>query len=141
MRAAIETKYMPGDRARAVAEFARLHVPPAGALLRAVGAEGPVGCGMRRTLSPGVAAVQRIFVEPAARGHGLGRTLTRAVIARAREAGARVVRLDTGAALHEAVALDRGRGLREVVPDHDEYPALQPHLRFFELDLRGGAAA
>ena len=65
MRAAVETRYAPGDRARAVAEFARLHVPPAGALLRADGAEGPLGCGMRRTLSPGVAAVQRIFVEPA----------------------------------------------------------------------------
>ncbi len=51
------------------------------------------------------------------------------------------VRLDTGGPLHEAVALYRALGFREVAPYHDAYPALQPYLRFFELDLRDGAAA
>lgn len=141
LRAAIETKYTAAYRARAVEEFARLHVPPAGALLLAEGEPGPVGCGMMRMLCPGVAELQRIFVEEAGRGRGHGRVLTLALIEAAKAAGAERVRLDTGGPLHEAVALYRALGFREVAPYHDAYPALQPYLRFFELDLRDGAAA
>jgi ribosomal protein S18 acetylase RimI-like enzyme len=142
LRAAIETKHTPAYRAGAAAEFARLHVPPAGALLLAEETEeGPVGIGMMRILAPGVAELQRIFVAEAGRGRGHGRALTLALIEAARGAGAEIVRLDTGGPLHEAVALYRALGFREVAPYHDEYPALQPYLRFFELDLRDGAAA
>jgi predicted N-acetyltransferase YhbS len=90
---------------------------------------------MMRTLAPGTVELQRIFVPASGRGRGTGRALTQALIERARGMGAQRVLLDTGAPLVEAIGLYRALGFREIPPYHDDYPALQPHLRFFELDL------
>lgn len=133
--APILTKYPPGERMAAVQDFARLHVPPTGALLLAEVDETAVGCGMMRLLEPGIAELQRVFVEPAGRGRGLGRRIVVDLMERARALGAEIVRLDTGAPLVEAIALYRDLGFREVPPYHDDFPALQPHLVFFECRL------
>lgn len=128
-------KYPPEGRAEAVDGFARLHAPPRGALLIAEAEGTPLGCGMMRMLEPGIAELQRIYVAPEARGRGLGRRLTETLVARAAEAGAARVRLDTGRGLTEALALYRDLGFREVPPYHDDYPDLQPHLVFYERVL------
>ena len=64
--------------------------------------------------------IKRMWVADAARGLGLGRRLLADLEARAARAGARTVRLETNRALHEAIALYRSAGYREVPAFNDE---------------------
>jgi GNAT superfamily N-acetyltransferase len=68
-----------------------------------------VGCAGLRRLSASTVEVKRMYVAPAARGHGVGRRLLAAVEDAGRRGGATTVRLDTRADLTEA------RGLYESV--------------------------
>jgi DNA-binding MarR family transcriptional regulator/GNAT superfamily N-acetyltransferase len=112
-----ETGYDPGQ---ALAVAARDITPPAGALLLVRLREQPVGCGSLK-LHPGEAAeIKRIWVSPEVRGLGVGRRLLSALEDLARDAGAAAVRLDTNRALHEAIALYRSAGYREVAPYNAE---------------------
>jgi ribosomal protein S18 acetylase RimI-like enzyme len=54
-----------------------------------------VGSVALKRLPDGAAELKRLYVRPSARGAGLGRALTEAAVARARERGYAVVRLDT----------------------------------------------
>lgn len=71
------------------------------------------------------AEVKRLYVPPAGRGRGLARGLMAALEDRARAAGKRFVRLETGDALMAAVALYRTLGYRLRGPfgDYPEHPA------------------
>jgi ribosomal protein S18 acetylase RimI-like enzyme len=61
-----------------------------------------------------------MWVDPTARGLGVGRRLLADLEARAQESGPRVVRLETNASLTEAIALYRSSGYREVDAFNDE---------------------
>ena len=61
-----------------------------------------------------------MWVAESARGLGLGRRLLTELEARAAEYGERSVRLETNAALTEAIALYRSEGYREVPAFNDE---------------------
>lgn len=61
-----------------------------------------------------------MWVEPEARGLGLGRRILRELEQLARDGGAQVVRLETNRALSEAIALYRKSGYREVAAFNDE---------------------
>lgn len=89
--------------------------PPLGAFLVARAGDGaPLGCGGVRLLPGRIAEIKRMWVSPAARGRGVGRALLGALEAEAARLGAGEVRLDTNAALTEAVALYRSSGYRPV---------------------------
>jgi DNA-binding MarR family transcriptional regulator/GNAT superfamily N-acetyltransferase len=109
--------------------------PPAGLLLVARLRDRAVGCGALRLPPRAPADLKRMWVAPDARGLGLGRRLLRELEAHAAGAGASVVRLETNAALTEAIALYRASGYREVAPFNDE-----PYAdHWFEKHLpRGG---
>lgn len=93
--------------------------PPAGRFLLATRAGAAVGCvGLK--LHVGWGEIKRMWVDPAARGLGLGRRLLAEVEAAAEGAGVAVVRLDTNAHLGEAIALYRTAGYVEVPPYNDE---------------------
>ncbi|WP_107771512.1 GNAT family N-acetyltransferase [Nocardioides sediminis] len=88
--------------------------PPIGAWLVGWRGAEAVACGGVRLLSPEVAEVKRMYVDPSARGGGLARRIVAALEAEAAALGARVVRLDTGREMAPAVALYRSSGYREV---------------------------
>jgi ribosomal protein S18 acetylase RimI-like enzyme len=68
------------------------------------------------------------------RGSGVGRTLIEAIIAAAREAGYRELRLDTLPAMSAAQTLYRKLGFKDIQPYGANY---LPGTRFYSLALSG----
>lgn len=106
-------------------------MPPDGAFLVAYLHGNAVGCGAVRRLSPELAELKRLYVDPAARGSGLGDRLMGAMEDAARAAGYRTVRLDTDPALEEAQGLFRRRGWRRI-PAYNDNPNA---TAWYEKDL------
>jgi putative acetyltransferase len=101
-----ELESLPGHYAR-----------PDGRLLLARIGETGVGCVGLRRIGAEICEMKRLYVRPATRAHGVGRSLDEAVIAQARAIGYEKMRLDTVEPLMpNAVALYRKLGFREVAP-------------------------
>lgn len=94
--------------------------PPHGLVLVARLRGDPVGCGALRFYEPARPDIKRLWVDAQVRGLGLGRRLLSELEGRARERGARAVRLDTNRSLTEAIAMYRAAGYEEVEPFNDE---------------------
>jgi DNA-binding MarR family transcriptional regulator/GNAT superfamily N-acetyltransferase len=90
-----------------------------------------VGCGVLRT-PPGIAEIRHLWIDPAARGIGLGRRLVVELERHAITRGYRTIRLDTHPVLIEAINLYRTSGYR-AVPAYDDNPHAQ---LWFEKPLR-----
>jgi ribosomal protein S18 acetylase RimI-like enzyme len=112
-----EVAGLPGD-----------YCEPAGALLLAPGR----GCVAIRRVDGDVCELKRLYVKPAERGSGLGRSLVEAALARARELGYGRVLLDTTPGMEAAQALYRGLGFRDTEPYTDN-PV--PGTRYLTLAL------
>jgi DNA-binding MarR family transcriptional regulator/GNAT superfamily N-acetyltransferase len=95
--------------------------PPEGAFLVAYLNDDAIGCGAVKHRPGGPTDIKRMWVAESARGLGIGRRLLRELEAIARESGARVVQLETNAALVEAIAMYRSAGYAEV-PAFNEEP-------------------
>jgi DNA-binding MarR family transcriptional regulator/GNAT superfamily N-acetyltransferase len=94
--------------------------PPRGTFLLARLDGRPVGCGAVKSVEPGVGSIKRMWVSPAVRGAGVGRRLLLALEKEAAGLGMRLLRLETNRSLHEAQALYRRNGYREVPAFNDE---------------------
>ena len=116
-----ELAMLPGD-----------YAPPAGVLYLATVGGDPVGCIGVRPLSEGRCEMKRLFVRPAGRGHGLGRALAEAAIARARAIGYSRMLLDTLPMMGAAQAMYEGLGFVDIEP-YRSNPI--PGSRFLALDL------
>jgi DNA-binding MarR family transcriptional regulator len=108
------------DPSRSIPAAADELVPPAGLLVIARMQGHPIGCGALKFHPGAPAELKRMWVAPEARGLGLGRRLLAELERQAREAGTRVVRLETNRALKEAIQLYRSSGYREVAAFNDE---------------------
>ena len=101
-----ELKNLPGD-----------YAPPDGRLLLAVENDQLAGCIALRKLSDQVCEMKRLFVRPAYRATGLGRSLVDSLIDEARKLGYTQMRLDTiPGKMDKAIALYQTIGFVEIEP-------------------------
>jgi DNA-binding MarR family transcriptional regulator/GNAT superfamily N-acetyltransferase len=108
------------DPALSIPAAAEDLTPPSGRLLVARRRGRPVGCGALKFHGREPAELKRMWVAREARGAGLGRRLLGSLEQCARDAGAKVVRLETNGTLSEAIALYRQSGYEEVEPFNAE---------------------
>ncbi len=93
------------------------YAPPDGRLLLATSANAVAGCVALHKLQPEICEMKRLYLRPAFRGTGLGRTLAEYIIAEARKIGYKFMRLDTvQPVMKDAVALYRRLGFYEIRP-------------------------
>jgi GNAT superfamily N-acetyltransferase len=95
--------------------------PPDGVFLVARLDGQAVGCGAVRTLDADISEIKRMWVDSAARGLGIGRSLLAALEGAAAELGCRTVRLDTAAYLTEALPLYLSAGYAKI-PAYNDNP-------------------
>jgi len=120
--AELDTRFEAGfDPKKSIPADAHDMVPPRGELVIARLHDRPIGCGALKFHHRAPAELKRMWVDPQARGLGLGRRLLNELERHARKAGARVVRLETNRTLKEAIQLYRSAGYREV-PAFNEEP-------------------
>jgi GNAT superfamily N-acetyltransferase len=93
----------------------------------------PIGCGGVRLLDPATAEVKRMWLQPSARGRGLGRALLAALEEAAVDLGASRGVLDTFDVLGPAMALYRNAGWQEVPAYNENRQA----THWFAKDLTG----
>jgi chromate reductase, NAD(P)H dehydrogenase (quinone) len=84
--------------------------PPTGTFLVFFNEGRPLACGGLRPRSSWTAEIRRMFVQPPARGHGLGRFVLESLEREARKLGYRFVQLETGERNLAAQALYAGYG-------------------------------
>jgi DNA-binding MarR family transcriptional regulator/GNAT superfamily N-acetyltransferase len=93
---------------------------PAGAFVIAYLHGEPIGCGAIKHASAGPSEIKRMWVAESGRGVGIGRRLLGQLEQLARDRHAPATRLETNAALVEAIALYRSSGYAEVPAFNDE---------------------
>jgi ribosomal protein S18 acetylase RimI-like enzyme len=98
------------------------YAPPEGRLLLGFVEDRLAGCVALRQLEPGICEMKRLYIRPAFQGTGLGRRLADRVMEEARDAGYKLLRLDTLPSLKRAIAMYRGLGFYEI-PRYSDNPA------------------
>ncbi len=91
-----------------------------------------VGSVAVKHLPDGDAELKRLYVRPAARGTGLGKTLAAAAVERARELGYKTIRLDTLPRMEAALGIYASLGFMPSTP-YSNNPI--PNVLWFELQL------
>lgn len=94
--------------------------PGEGAFLIAYLDDVAVGCGAVRRLDDATAELKRMYVDPTARGRGIGRALLDALEREARLLGVTRVVLETGTRLAPAIRMYEGMGYARI-PLFGEY--------------------
>ena len=119
-------------------ETVNIFMPPEGRLLLA-GEDGAraAGCACVRTIGPRLAEIKRMYVRPAYRRRGIGRTLVDACIAEMRAAGYSSLRLDSARFMADAHAVYHAAGIRDrgPYPESEIPPEFREHWVFMELPL------
>ena len=92
------------------AEFA----PPKGCLLLAMYGDQPAGCVGLRDLGDGICEMKRLYVKPECRGRGIGKSLAKEVIEKAKTIGYDCMRID--AFDDTAKALYASLGFKQIEP-------------------------
>ncbi|MDX6324262.1 MAG: hypothetical protein QOK15_616 [Nocardioidaceae bacterium] len=117
LHARFDAGFDPGSSIALTSSELRL---PSGSFLVATLQGEPVGCGALRFHGDAATELKRMWVAPEVRGLGVGRRLLGRLESLALEHGGHCIRLETNAALTEAVALYRSSGYREMAPFNDE---------------------
>ena len=118
------------------------YVPPEGRLLLAVEGAQAAGCAALRRIDANgdgaahgggsVCEMKRLYVRPAYRRRGLGRTLAEAILAEARVIGYARIRLDTANFMRAAPALYRNLGFQVIEPYYPVPAEMRSQITFME---------
>jgi DNA-binding MarR family transcriptional regulator/ribosomal protein S18 acetylase RimI-like enzyme len=108
------------DPVRSISADAEELTEPAGLLLVARLGGSPIGCGALKFHDDAPAEIKRMWVDPSARGLGVGRRILHELEAQARLRNISMIRLETNRSLSEAIALYRKAGYVEVDAFNDE---------------------
>lgn len=111
--------------------------PPQGRLLIARYDNRLAGLACLKQIGDAVGEVKRMYVRPAVRGKGIGRSLLERLIGEARQIGYASIRLDSTRFMTAAHALYRSAGFKEIEPyaESEIPPEYWPHWIFMELAL------
>lgn len=111
--------------------------PPDGHLLLAFEDEAAFGIACLRRIGPRTAEIKRMYVQPAHRGVGVGRSLLDRLIELAGSSGYDRIRLDSPQFMSAAHGLYRSAGFTDIEPyAESEIPdARKPHWVFMERPL------
>jgi ribosomal protein S18 acetylase RimI-like enzyme len=93
--------------------------PPEGRLLLALEGGMAAGCAALRKVENGICEMKRLYVRPRFRGRGIGTELALAVLQTARNAGYKLMRLDTLPSMKQAIEIYRKLGFRAADPYYD----------------------
>ena len=109
-------------------------LPPNGCLLLAAVDGMVAGCACMRRIGPDVGELKRMYVRPAYRGQGIGRSLLVAVLEQAHNARYSRVRLDSARFMKEAHTLYASAGFREIgaYPESEIPEQFRHHWVFME---------
>ena len=86
--------------------------------LATLNGEPVAACGLK-PFKPGICELKRLYCKPAARGHGLGLTLSQATIKKARAIGYAKIYLDTDHGLIHANAVYEALGFKDIEKYYD----------------------
>ena len=118
---AVELKNLPGD-----------YAAPHGCILLATHEERIVGCVALRKWSETVCEMKRLYVKPEMQGCGIGRSLAKAIILKARAHDYKRMRLDTLSSMRAANQIYASLGFYPIEPYR--YNPLEG-AQFYELTL------
>lgn len=104
-------------------------------LLLAMDGPSPVGCAAIHRLDDTACELHSVYVRPAGRGAGIAGQLVRQLVDQAREAGYRVMRLETATFMGEAQKLYASLGFRVREPYRPIPPQFAPFTIPMEIDL------
>lgn len=131
----VKTAYSEGSYTALLAALETEHVPPKGGCILALDGTEPRGCGMFHTFEPGTAEIKRVFVRETARGTGLGRAITQALIDWCRDMGFSRIFMDTSRQQIAAHRLYLSMGFVERLPYHQVPEDMVNRLYFYEMTL------
>lgn len=132
----VDAYYAKADYASLINNLPTIHARPKGDILVADLNGKTVGCAMYYPLNDaGLCEIKRVFVDPAGRGHSVGRKLMIAGMNGAKRDGHTRMVLDTMINLHEAITLYKALGFKEAEPFYDLDPRFEQYIRFFGIDL------
>lgn len=119
-------------------EITGLVEPPQCLYLAEIDGQPAGTCGLKE-ISPNLAEIKRMYVDPALRGHGVARALLERVITDGRAAGYRTLQLETAVWMVEAHALYRSCGFADAPPFPDPefgcFPGFDHLARYMTLSL------
>jgi ribosomal protein S18 acetylase RimI-like enzyme len=108
------------------------YTPPKGCILLAYYENNLVGCVALRKLQNHLCEMKRLFIRPKYRRKNIGKSLSTAIINKAKEIGYKFMRLDTLPFMKEAINLYLKLGFKEIAPYR--YNPFE-NAKFFELKL------
>ena len=104
-------------------------------LLLAMDGPSPVGCAAFFRLEAAACELHSVYVRPTSRGAGIAGQLVRQLVEQAREAGYRVMRLETATFMEQAQKLYESLGFRVREPYRSIPPQFAAYTIPMELDL------
>lgn len=93
----------------------------------------PVGCGGVKLFGTDYGEIKRMYVRPQFRGFGFAKLMLNHLADYARSHGVAILRLETGIAQRDAIALYERSGFRSIPPFGEYKP--DPLSRFYEKQL------